>query len=158
MTYYCAAMNCKKKTNLHCKRCKLVYYCSDVHQQQAWGNKDPLLGSHKQVCRRMNKAIDGYRLCDLILKCNDDVNIYLSGKAHDKVEVNEETMEVTIYSETLHEDRLRMVNSPAVYLQGSEDVVMGLRAYWALRSFISVFGLNCCLVYILQSYKRKGCE
>jgi len=95
----CESIYCIKPGEHHCENCQSVYYCSREHQKADWK-------THRAWCKRVEGssatrvlAVDGYRLCDAVLKANDVVQIALTNKHFECVERVSETELVVISKE-----------------------------------------------------------
>ena len=157
----CDSLYCTKE-GLKCTGCGTAHYCSPLHQKQAWS-------LHKKFCRHpeRNVVVDGYRVCDAILKANDAVQFSLASKHFGELEfvgaddivihsVEEEERVVEVDDEETPSARrqYRLVCTAANYGNlANEDSV---RAYWAYRSMASTFTLNSTLFYVLRAYQNAG--
>lgn len=165
----CESIYCRKPGVLRCHDCESVYYCDRTHQKADWK-------THKAWCTLSRKkralTVDGYRLCDAVLKANDAVQIALTNKHFERVDYSSETellvrsaveAEQPAVQELAEADdadgdvqhrQYRLVYTAYDYgnLRNSES----LKAYWAFRSCVSTFLLNTTLFYLLQHYKAHG--
>jgi hypothetical protein len=161
---HCDNLYCVYSGKLQCERCKNVYYCSQMCQKDCWM-------AHKFYCKHpeREKVVDGYRVCDTILKCNDFTHTYLAGKVFDRLEVTrpEHVVEaidaqnmvekITIHNKLNKEgDQFKAVDGPRFYLEEGAPILDGLKAYWAQRSITSSFSLNDALCVSLKKYREKG--
>lgn len=148
-TAQCDTFECYNQTNLHCKKCKKSFYCCGEHQKAEWYR-------HREICREdRSDTIDGYELCEMILKANDSIDSSLTGLAYRGVEIDVEKNIVTVMADPREDDdRYHMIDSPATFHDQAspeeENTTKSRKAYWCLRSLSSAFVLTSIFSSLLQ--------
>ena len=139
----CDTFECRIKTVKQCSLCKRSHYCSAEHQKQEWSK-------HKLVCKRTD-IVNGYELCGMLLKCNEEIDFSMVGMHMDNVVVDSEQNTVSITAQKGEE--MTLVDSPEIFGANERDEK---RAYWALRSMCSDFIMPLALDAILDLLSRNG--
>jgi hypothetical protein len=163
----CESIYCLKAGTLRCTGCEAVWYCSREHQRQNWP-------THKAWCKLSAKeralTVDGYRVCDAVLKANDCVQTGLTSRHFERVDRPNDRGDIVVYSaveeaeepqvqeilEGEEEERPRYRLVRCAYDYGNERNAESLRAYWAYRSCASTLTLNTSVYYLLQHYASQG--
>jgi hypothetical protein len=123
----------------------------------------------------MRFCVDGYRVCDAVLKANDAIRLSLVNKHFERLEQPEDDVFIVHSATEEHEAPVtevvdggggdgeedgepqrmyRLVKSPCDY--GNRANETSIRAYWAHRSAEASFTLNTSLFYVLSHYKAAG--
>jgi hypothetical protein len=150
----CDVLYCVRAGTEHCGECKRAHYCTREHQLMDWP-------SHKFLCKHpeRDRVIDGYKLCNTILRSNDNVRTDLAGKVFDRIEKGGSDYEgdVIIHTKCNQEgDVFKMVNTPLLFLENGVVDEDGLKAYWAVRSAASGYTMNATLHIMLEQYRSMG--
>lgn len=142
--HWCDSFDCRLMTDKKCSVCSKSFYCSADHQKKEWSK-------HKKVCKR-DELVNGYELCEMLLKLNDRVDLSLTGLTLENVHIDSDN-NIVLINLVKDEDSYKMINTPESF--GVKDE-QERRAYWALRSESSKYVLPMALDSILKLLWKKG--
>lgn len=153
--HQCDAFECRALTNLNCPKCKQSHFCGKEHQTSVWHNR------HKALCQDPDRdiTVDGYELCERILKLNDLVDGTLTGLYFQGAEFDLLNNKVTALSDVRPDAPHLMVDSPEGFIWSEhppENERHLNNAYWAMRSMSSAFSMTTVLQTILQELGERG--
>lgn len=155
LEHQCDEFECRAMTDLKCSECKKSYFCSKEHLKSVWHNR------HKTLCQDPDRdiTVDGYELCERILKMNDLVDGTLTGLYFQGVEVDFQNSKVTALSDVRPDAPHLMVDSPESFIWSEhppENERHFHAAYWAIRSMSSAFSMTTVLQTVLKELRACG--
>lgn len=168
--FFCAAWQCRRRTDKRCPHCERAHYCSKPHLRDDWSWHKPLcldktvldgqrvLGVLYKVLEDVSRALDGYRYDASTTQHNDTVLV----KVQEKAQCDDRSWERAMYDgpsppvqdgpEHTRYDEFRRTMGEV----GLEEHRLAQRCYWALRCMADAYALNLALCQLLRVCQLAG--